>query len=72
MDGPGIIILSEVSQTDKDTYYVSLNTCICNMYYTLCITYMWNLKKNDTNESIYKTERLTDFKNKLMVTKGEK
>ena len=42
------------------------------MYYTLCINYMWNLKKNDTNESIYKTERLTDFKNKLMVSKGEK
>ena len=42
------------------------------MYYTLGITYMWNLKKHDPNESIYKTERLTDFKNKLMVTKGEK
>ena len=31
---------------------------------------MWNLKKKkDTNEFIYETE--TDFKNKLMVTKGE-
>ena len=30
---------------------------------------MWTLKKNDTNELIYKTE--TDFENKLMVTKGE-
>ena len=27
-----------------------------------CITNMWNLKKNDTNEFIYKTERLTDRK----------
>ena len=34
------------------------------------ITYMWNLK-NDTNELIYKTERLTDIENKLMVTEGE-
>ena len=31
---------------------------------------MWNLKINDTNELIYKTERLTDTENKLMVTKG--
>ena len=32
---------------------------------------MWNLK-NDTNELIYKNRnRLTDMKNKLMVTKGE-
>ena len=35
-----IIILSEVSQTEKDKYH---------------ITYMWNLKY-DTNELIYKTE----------------
>ena len=33
---------------------------------------MWNLKKNDTNELIYKTETLTDKENKLMVTKGER
>ena len=34
---------------------------------------MWNLKKkNDTNELIYKTETDTDFKNKLVVTKGER
>ena len=33
---------------------------------------MWNLKKKkSTNELIYKTERITDFENKLMVTKGE-
>ena len=34
------------------------------------ITYVWNPKKNNRNESIYKTE--TDIENKLMVTKGEK
>ena len=27
--------------------------------------------QNDIKELIYKTERLTDFKNKLMVIKGE-
>ena len=32
---------------------------------------MCNLKY-DTNELIYETERLTDIKNKLMVTKGER
>ena len=37
-----IIILSEVSQMEKD---ISYN-----------ITYMWNLKENDTNELIYKRE----------------
>ena len=31
---------------------------------------MWNLKIDDTNELIYKTERLSDIENKLMVTKG--
>ena len=29
---------------------------------------MWDLK---TNELIYKTERVTDTENKLMVTRGE-
>ena len=39
--GLEIIILSEVSQTEKDKYHD--------------ITYMWNLKY-DTNELIYKTQ----------------
>ena len=30
---------------------------------------MWNLKKNGTNEPLYKTNRVTDVENKLMVTK---
>ena len=38
-----IIILSEVSQTEKDKYHYDT-------------TYMWNLKKNDTNELIHKPE----------------
>ena len=37
-----IITLSEISQTEKEISYD--------------ITYMWNLKKKDTNELIYKTE----------------
>ena len=37
-----IILLSELS--DKNKYFYD-------------ITYMWNLKKKDTNELIYKTER---------------
>ena len=32
---------------------------------------MCNLKKNYTNELTYKTYRLTDIENELMVTKGE-
>ena len=36
------VILSEVSQTEKEKYHM--------------ISHMWTLKKNDTNELIYKTE----------------
>ena len=32
---------------------------------------MWNLKY-DTNELIYKANRLTDIENKLIVFKGER
>jgi len=32
---------------------------------------MSNLKKNDTNELIYETNKLTDLENKFMVIKGE-
>ena len=37
-----IVILSEVSQTEKEKYG---------------IPYTWNLKRNDTHELVYKTER---------------
>ena len=54
--GPENIILSEVSQTEKDKYY---------------ITYMWNLK-NNTNESIYKTEADSQTqKTNLWLPKGK-
>ena len=34
---------------------------------------MWNLKKNNTDEVIYKAKkRLTDTENKVIVTKGER
>ena len=32
--------------------------------------FMWNLKRNDTNKLVYKTERFTDLENKLMVVGG--
>ena len=34
------------------------------------IPYMWNLKRNDTNE-LQNRNRLTDFGNKLMVARGK-
>ena len=33
--------------------------------------YMWNLKKNDTNEFIYKAQIDPQTENKFMVTKGQ-
>ena len=51
-----IIILSEVSQTEKNKYNMIL--LICGIY-----------KKNDANELIYKGER--DLENKLVVTRKE-
>ena len=35
------------------------------------IIYIWN-KKNYTNELIYKTGKLTDFENKMMVIKEKR
>ena len=53
-----IIILSEVkSERERQT--------------PSDITYMWNLKYDDTNELISKTERLTNLESRRMVTKGE-
>ena len=39
------VILSEVSQTEKEYCMTSL--------------YMWNLKRNDTSELTYKTEKVS-------------
>ena len=55
-----IVILSEVSQTGKDKYQI------------YDIAYMWNLKKMIQRNLFTKQNRLTDFKNKLMVPKGER
>ena len=33
--------------------------------------YAWNLKRNDTNELIYKTERDSKTENELMVARGQ-
>ena len=54
-----IIILNEVSQTEKDKYLVILLYAESKK------------KKKDTNEIIYKTERLTDLENELMVARGK-
>ena len=53
-----IIILSKVSQTEKDKY---------NM-----ILFIRGIKKNDTNEPIYKRERDSQTSKINMVTKGER
>ena len=52
-----VIILSEVSQKEKDVYHN--------------ITYIWNIK-NSANKLLQNRNRLTDMENKLMVTKGER
>ena len=39
---PEIVILSEVSQTEKQKHHVAY--------------FLWNLKRHDTNRLIYKTE----------------
>ena len=36
------------------------------------ITYMWNLKKNNTNRLIYKTETDSQTGNQFTVGKGER
>ena len=51
------IILSEVSQTEKDKYQNS--------------TYMWNLIFKMIQMNLFTKQKHTDFKNKLMVTKRE-
>ena len=57
-----MIILSEVSQTEKDK--ISYD-----------IAYMWNLKKKKKRYNgtcIQNRNRPTDIENKLMFTKGER
>ena len=55
-----MIILSEVSQTEKDKYHMI--SLICGIQFL----------KNDTNELIYKTETdLQVLKTNLLLTKGK-
>ena len=52
-----IVTLREVSQTEKQKH--CMNPCI------------WNLKRHDTNELVYKTETDSDLENEFMVAWGE-
>ena len=58
-----IIILSDISQTEKDKYHIFF-TC------------MWNLKKKRYKRYkgtyLWKRNRPTDIENKFIVTKGER
>ena len=51
-----IIILNEISQTEKYKYHM--------------ISLICEIQKNDTNELIYKAEIDSRTENKLIVTKG--
>ena len=53
-----MIILSEVSQTEKDKYHM--------------INLICGILKNDTNELLQNRNSLTDIENKPMVAKGER
>ena len=53
-----IIILSEVSQTVKDKHHI--------------ISYMWILEKGYKWTYLQNRNRLTDFENKVMITKGDR
>ena len=52
-------------------YYTKWNKSERERQILYGIIYLWN-PKNNTNEIIYKIERLTDIENKLMITKGER
>ena len=51
-----IIILNEVKPKKTNTIWYNLHA---------------ESKKKDTNELIYKTNRLTDIENKLIITNGD-
>ena len=59
MDGPRDVILSEVSQIEKE-----------KMSYD--VTYIWNLKKWYKWAYLQKRSWVTEVENKLVVTKGVK
>ena len=53
-----IIMLSELSQKEKDKHHIILLTC--------------GILKNDTNELLCKTEIDSDIEKKLMIIKGKR
>ena len=53
-----IIILSEVSQTEKDKYHD--------------VTYPWNIKKNCTNELVYEAEIKSQLQETNLRLPGQK
>ena len=57
MDGPG-------------DYHTKWNKSDRERQISYNITSMWNLKKNNTHESIYKTNRLIDIGSKFRVVEG--
>ena len=50
------LILSEVSQKEKDKYHM--------------ISHIWNLKYG-TNESFHTKQKILDMENRLVIAKGE-
>ena len=54
---PEIVILSEVSQTEKQKHHVAY--------------FLWNLKRHDTNRLIYKTETDTQTGRTNMISGGK-
>ena len=44
---------------------------LCEGDISFDIPYMWNIKRNDTNELIYKTESDSNLENELMVATGK-
>ena len=53
----------------ESPYYFHILSEIPQRHISFDITYMWNLFKNDTNELIYKTNRLTDIKRNIVTKK---
>ena len=65
MDDLEIIILSEVSQTEKNKYI-----CLIYVIYIYICLYVESERKIQIN-LFQNRNRLTNIENKLMVTKGE-
>lgn len=63
----------KVTMITQETVWWDLRSSIFILAKTVyCIKGYITIQKNDTLELIYKTERLKDMENKLIVTKGAK